>query len=753
MGQPPPLRRTRRARTPTVLQMEAVECGAAALGSVLGYHGRIVPLEELRVACGVSRDGTKASNILKAARAYGLKGKGFKKEPGELADLPLPLVLFWNFNHFVVLEGFAGNRVYLNDPAVGPRVVTAAEFDESFTGVVLVFEPGEDFQRGGAKRGLLAPLRKRLVGSEIGLLYVVLASLALALPGLVVPVFTRVFVDYCLVRNLQGWVGPLLLGMGLAAGLRVALTWLQRRSLLRLETKLALTSSYRFFRHVLRLPVEFFTQRYGGEIGSRVEMNDRIAQLLSGDLAANLLNILMAIFYVALMACFDVTLTLVGVIIAALNVLALQYVSRNRQDANVRLLQERAKLMGTSMAGLQTIETLKATGSESDFFSRWSGYLAKVMSADQQMAVYTMGLGAVPPLLTTLNTVAILGLGALHVMNGSLTVGMLVAFQSLMASFMEPVNQLVGLGGSLQEVEGEMNRLDDVLHYEADPAFPDEEKGPPRVRVEVPKVPEVPGVGQESVSLSRSFLLSLAATSPKISGQLELRNVTYGYSRLDPPLLDGFTLTMKPGARVALVGYSASGKSTVAKLISGLYRPWSGEVLLDGVPRDELPRAVVNNSLALVDQDFFLFEGTVREVLTMWDPTVPDEHVVQAAKDARIHEDIAARPGAYESRVEEGGVNFSGGQRQRLEIARALVGNPTLLVLDEATSALDPVTEKQIDDNLRRRGCTCVIVAHRLSTIRDCDEILVLDQGRIVQRGTHDALAGEDGLYRRLIDS
>jgi NHLM bacteriocin system ABC transporter peptidase/ATP-binding protein len=753
MGQQPALRRTRRARTPTVLQMEAVECGAAALGSILGYHGRIVPLEELRVACGVSRDGTKASNILKAARAYGLKAKGFKKEPGELADLPLPLMLFWNFNHFVVLEGFAGNRVYLNDPAVGPRVVTAAEFDEAFTGVVLVFEPGDDFQRGGAKRGLLAPLRKRLVGSEIGLLYVVLASLALALPGLVVPVFMRVFVDFCLVRNVQGWVGPLLLGMGLAAGLRVVLTWLQRRSLLRLETKLALTSSYRFFRHVLRLPVEFFTQRYGGEIGSRVEMNDRIAQLLSGDLAANLLNILMAVFYVALMAWFDPTLTLVGVVIAALNVLALQYVSRHRQDANVRLLQERAKLMGTSMAGLQTIETLKATGSESDFFSRWSGYLAKVMAADQQMAVYTMGLGAVPPLLTTLNTVVILGLGALHVMNGSLTVGMLVAFQSLMASFMEPVNQLVGLGSSLQEVEGEMQRLDDVLHYEADPAFPDEEKGTPRVRVEVPKVPSNPEIPQESVSLSPSFLLSLAATSPKLSGQLELRNLTYGYSRLDPPLLDGFSLTMKPGGRMALVGYSASGKSTVAKLISGLYRPWTGEILLDGVPRDELPRAVVNNSLALVDQDFFLFEGTVREVLTMWDPTVPDEHVVQAAKDACIHEDITARPGAYESKVEEGGVNFSGGQRQRLEIARALVGNPTLLVLDEATSALDPVTEKQIDDNLRRRGCTCVIVAHRLSTIRDCDEILVLDQGRIVQRGTHDTLSGVDGLYRRLIDT
>lgn len=720
---PRALRPTRRVKTPTVLQMEAVECGAAALAIVLGYHGKFVSLEELRAACGVSRDGTKASNILKAGRKYGLKAKGFSKELDGLASLRLPVVVFWNFNHFVVVEGFSPGRVYLNDPAVGPRVVSEAEFEESFTGVVLVFEPGPDFQPGGAKPSLWGALRRRLKGSEIGLLYVVLASLALAVVGLIVPLFAKVFVDYILIANFSDWIWPLLIGMTLTAALRAATTWLQRHYLLRLSTKLAITSSYQFFRHLLRLPVEFFTQRYAGEVGSRMEINERVAGLLSGELAVNLINLLMVVLYLALMLCFDVPLTLVVLFIAALNFLALKYISRRRKDINVRLLQERGKMIGTSMAGLQAIESLKATGAESDFFSRWSGHLAKVMAAGQQMEVYSRGLSVVPFFLSAMATVAILGIGAGRVMDGYMTIGTLVAFQALMAGFMQPVNQLVLLGGALQEIEGGLARLDDVLRYEIDP----------------------------NLRKENGRLFASEDAIPKLSGHLELRNIRYGYSRLDRPLIDRFNLTMRPGARIALVGPSASGKTTLAKIISGIYQPWSGEILFDGQPLGQIPRQVITSSLAMVDQDFFLYEGTVREVLTMWDTTIPDEDIIRAAKDACIHEDIAARAGGYDSKVEEEGRNFSSGQRQRLEIARALVGNPAILVLDEATSSLDPLTERQIDENLRRRGCSCVIVAHRLSTIRDCDEIIVLDRGAIVQRGVHDKLQAARGLYRRLI--
>ena len=717
-------RAPQRVKVPTVLQMEAVECGAASLAMILAYHRKLVPLEEVRVACGVSRDGSKASNVVRAARDYGLAGKGFKKEPAQLRDLPVPMIVHWNFNHFVVLEGFADGRAFLNDPAGGRRQVSDAEFDQSFTGVALTFEPGPAFVRGGEGRSLMEALRKRLAGSRVALAYTVLAGLALVLPGLLVPTFSRVFVDDVLIKGMHDWVKPLLGMMAATAIVLVALTWLQQRYLLRLETKLALSTSTRFFWHVLHLPMQFFTQRSPGEVATRVGINDRVAQLLSGELATTMLNVVVIAFYALLMLQYTGSLTAIVVATATLNILALRYVTSQRADLNQRLLQDRGKAMGTAMGGLMNIENLKATGSESDFFGRWSGYYAKVVNAQQRLAFQNELLGIVPPLLLACSTALLLGIGGLQVMDGELSMGMLIAFQALTIAFLAPVNKMVTLGGTLEEVKGDMNRLDDVLRSRPDalPSAP-----APEDAAEYGEIPT------------------------RLSGHLELRRVSFGYSRLDAAMIQDFNLTLRPGSRVALVGGSGCGKSTLARLVSGLYEPWAGGILFDGIPRGVLPRATVTASLAVVDQDIFLFEGTVKENLTMWDPTVSDADVVQACRDACIHDDISARPGGYGSRVEEGGRNFSGGQRQRMEIARALANNPSILVLDEATSALDPTTEQQIDDNLRRRGCTCLIVAHRLSTIRDCDEILVLERGAIVQRGTHDDLKDVPGLYSHLI--
>jgi NHLM bacteriocin system ABC transporter peptidase/ATP-binding protein len=711
-------------RTPTVLQMEAVECGAACLATVLGYYGRIVPLEELRVASGVSRDGSKASNVIKAAKGYGLDAQGYSMETEELKELELPFVIFWSFNHFVVVEGFGKAVVYLNDPACGPRLVSDEEFDQSFTGVVLCFAPRSDFQRGGQRHSLLSALKARLSGARTALTYVVVAGLALVIPGLVLPTFSRIFVDGFLVARRKEWMLPLLVGMGLTMLVRAMLIALQANYLTRIQTKLAISTASKFFWHVLHLPIEFFNHRYGGEIGSRLPINDWVAHLLSGELATTVLQVIMVVFFGALLLRYDVGLTLIGIGVALLNVLAVRYFARRRVDANRRLQLDEGKLMGTSMNGLQTIETLKATGREGDFFVRWSGYQSKVVNNQQQLALYDRHLETACGFLSVVNMVGVLALGSLKVMNGTWTIGILVAFQSLMASFLGPFHALVNLGCMFQSVEGAMNRLDDVLRHPRD-AQQESAPAPPATR----------------------------NGTVKLRGHLELKNVTFGYSRLDPPLITNFSLTLEPGQRVALVGGSGSGKSTVAKLVCGLYEPWSGEILLDGQPRQSYPRRLLTNSLALVDQDIFLFEGTVRDNMTLWDDTIPENQLVRAARDACIHDDIAARPGGYASLLTEGGGNFSGGQRQRLEIARALVGEPSLLLLDEATSSLDPGTEAQIDDNLRRFGCTCLIMAHRLSTIRDCDEIIVLESGLVVQRGSHATLAATEGPYTQLIQA
>ncbi len=716
------LPKTKRVKTPTVLQMEAVECGAAALGSILAYHGRIVPLTDLRRDCGVSRDGSKASNMVKAAKMYGMEAKGFKKELSQLAELKPPYIVFWHFNHFIVVDGLRADRAYINDPGSGPRQVTAEEFDEGYTGVVLTFEPGADFQKKGSKPSMAVALWKRLKGSSGALTYCMVTGLFLTLIGLVIPVFSQVFVDEILVQGRRAWLFPLLWSMGLAALLQAAITLLRLRYLRKLKVKLNVGMSSRFLWHILRLPMSFYAQRYAGEISNRAHLNDFVADILSGKLATTAIDTIMVIFYAAIMLQYDWVLTLMIVGFAIINVIVLQKISRQRIDANQRLMLEQGKAVGVSIAALQSIETLKASALESDFFSRWSGYYTKALNSQQTLESTNQIFSVLPVLLSALSSAGLLVVGGLRVMDGHLSIGMLIAFQGLMLGFQQPVNNLVSFATTLQELEGDLTRLDDVINNPID-------------------------------SLNSSKDQALSYPSAKLQGQVEIRQLTFGYSRLAPPLITDFNLSIKPGQRVALVGGSGSGKSTIAKLVSGLYQPWSGEILFDGQLRSTIPHNVLTNSISMVEQEIALFGGTIRDNLTLWDTTIPQKQLKSACSDAAIDDTILALAGGYESQLSEGGVNLSGGQRQRLEIARALVNNPAILVMDEATSALDAETEQLIDGHLRRRGCTCIIVAHRLSTIRDCDEIVVFDRGKVVQRGTHQDLWSVPGAYAKLIST
>ena len=715
----------RRVKTPTLLQIEAVECGAAALGIMLSYYGRIVPLTELRAECGVSRDGSKASNILKAARNYGLDAKGFKKELTHLKDVNPPYIVFWNFNHFLVVEGFYKDKVYLNDPASGPRSVSLEEFDESYTGVALVMQPGAEFRKGGRELNLALGLWSRLKSDRQALAYCLLAGFLLTFAELVVPVFSQIFVDEILIEERYLWLNPLLVAMIVSVILQGALTLLQLKYLRRLKIKLSVSMSSRFLWHILRLPVGFYAQRFAGEISSRTNLNNDVADVISGELATTAIDAVMVVFYAIIMSQYDLVLTAVVVSFATVNIFTLQWISRQRKDANQKLLQEYGKAAGASIAALQSIETLKASGLESDFFGRWSGYYTKAINSQQEIGITNQTLAVLPVLLSALASAFLLLVGGLRVMDGYLSIGMLIAFQGMMQNFQTPVTNLVSLGGKLQELEGNLIRLDDVLDNPTDR------------HVESRTIKE---------NSDRTEL-------PKLQGYIELRNISFGYSRLEPPLIEDFNLSIEPGQRIALVGGSGSGKSTVAKLLSGLYEPWSGEILLDARAKSEIPHQILTNSLAMVEQDIVLFGGTITDNLTLWDSTIPQKNIIKACRDAAIEDVVNKLAGGYNANLAEGAANLSGGQKQRLEIARALVNNPTILIMDEATSALDSETEMIVDRRLRRRGCTCVIVAHRLSTIRDCDLILVLDKGKIVQQGTHEELWQQQGIYSRLIKS
>lgn len=706
-------------KTPTIYQMEATECGAASLSMIFAHFGKHLPLEQMRIETGVSRDGCNAGNIMRAAKKYGFECHGYRKELDGLKELVPPCIIHWNFNHFVVFEGIKGKYAYINDPAIGRRKLTMEELDDGFTGIVLTFKPTDGFKKEKKKHTLLKFIQSRISGQTNVLLKLLFVGLLLVFPGLVFPVLSQVFMDDVLMTGNTNWFVKLILFMCATVLLQILLTIYRNRILVKFQKKMVLLSARDFLTNMFRLPISFFDQRYVGDLSNRVSNNANVSDFLAGELAETVLNIFIVVFYLVLLILYSPILTAIAMVTVIINLIVVKITSNMISNSSIKLQQDAGKLQGAVCAGISITSTLKASGAETSYVGRILGYNAKTIELEQKLSKAQNIINAIPDAVKMVADVLIILVGGYIVIEGNMTVGMLVAFTTLFGSFSEPIDKLVGFVKNVQTTKADINRVEDILKYPLDEKY-------------------------SSSETKRDI-------KTKINGKVELQDISFGYSRLKPPIVSDFSFKIECGSSIAFVGSSGCGKSTVSKIVSGLYLPWDGQLLFDGIPVSEIPNEVLNASISTVSQNITLFSGTIRDNLTMWNSKISENDMIAAAKDACIHDIISQKPGAYDFILSEGGSNLSGGQRQRLEIARALATNPTVLIMDEATSALDPVVEKQILDNIKRRGCTCVIVAHRLSAIRDCDQIIVMSSGKIVQRGTHEELANIDGHYRQFM--
>ncbi len=709
------------AKTPVVMQMEMLECGAASLCMILAYYNKWIPLEQVRKDCGVSRDGSSAKNIYCAAGNYGLDVKAYSFKVDEIMESgTFPCIIHWGFNHFVVLNGFRGKNAVINDPARGCVKVPMEEFRQKFTGITLVFEPGEEFEPGGKKNSIMGFARRRLHGTGSAIIFTFLITMAIAVLGIMGPVFSRIFLDIILTPTGKDYIYLFIFVIAAVSLVQIMAVLIKEIYLLKIEGKMAIISNSEFMWHVLRLPVDFFSQRMAGDITTRQKTNQDIASAMIKIFAPLVLNFLMMIFYLTVMIEYNLYITFVGVFSVLINVILAGIISDKRINITRVMMRDKGRLDGTTFTGIEMIETIKSSGADNGFFENWAGIQAAVNSRQVEYTRLNQYLGTVPVLVSKLSDIIILLLAIYLVIQGKFTVGMVLAFQGFLVLFREPAETLITATQNIQEMRTNMERVEDVMQYPTD-------------------ISETGKAVQDGVVYD------------KLEGSIEMKNITFGYSVLEEPLIKDFNLSVHPGRRIAIVGSSGCGKSTISKLISGLYKPWTGEILFGGKKLEDINHQVFTGSLAVVDQDIILFEDTIANNIKMWDSTIEDYEMILAARDAQLHEDIMQRNGGYQYRILEGGKDFSGGQRQRMEIARVLAQDPTIIIMDEATSALDAKTEYDVVNSIKDRGITCIVIAHRLSTIRDCDEIIVMDHGVIVERGTHEELMKAQGLYTRLV--
>lgn len=707
-------------KVPIIMQLEALECGAACLCMVAAYYKKWIPLTQVRSDCGVSRDGSIAKNVLNAGRSYGFEASGYRVEPVAIEEITFPAIIHWNFNHFVVICGVdrKKNKVYINDPARGRVTVTMEEFDKAFTGIALSFVPGENFKAGGKPKSIYGFIKKCLRGSLLSFILVFIVSLVVELIGVADPLFGKIFVDNILSMKNPEWLLPFLGVMFVVLLLQVLIGIIRSIYWRKIEGKFAISSSAEFMWQVLRLPLEFFSQRYIGDIVVRQESTSRIAVTLIQKLAPIVIQIFSLIFYFLIMINYSWVLTIIGVTVMILNIFIARYTSKKMLDFQRAAIPNDGKLSSVTYSGFQMIETIKSTGAENGYFERWAGYYAKQNNASVDITKFIQYIGSIPDIIQNLSNTVLLMSGVYIIINGNFTIGMLTAFQSFLLKFFSPIKNFIDIYQNLVTMKCDVERVEDVMDYPKD----------------------------ENVVLDEN-----PKEDEQLSGNIEINNITFGYNKLAPPLIENFSLSLRPGGRVAIVGGSGSGKSTIAKLIMGLYKIWDGEILFDGKKREEIDNYMFHSSVSMVDQEKTMFNDTIRNNIKMWDESIEDFAMILASRDADIHRDIIKRPNGYDHVIREGGKDFSGGQCQRIEISRVLSQEPTVIIFDEATSALDAKTEQIVMNNIRNLGCTCIIIAHRLSTIRDCDEIIVLDKGKAIERGTHEELMEKGTVYKDLV--